>query len=400
MTSTHKARTRDIRARRATGAPPRLLAFRRYDASPIGFLRRLLGRPVQLEQPAPRDFLETTQAARRLCGAGDHDAELKLWAASRTEAPDPIQRDLLGMASALSHLVDAASDSEREALAERLRDTVVEGIRLANERMDRERTRPATRRDSLDFWVRYLMAAELALGLEPSELSADLTRRESNRALRPKRRSSGGQRPPLAIWRRDAKAYWHDYYVGRHGTEPPEGWWWERPELAMGGQIRPDLWREFGGDDRAVSQAFYDEMRRRDREENPTPERWRAEADLAACVAKALPGHQVIRQARPEWLGTQALDVYVPSLRIALEYQGEQHYFPLPHLGGEAGLENRRRLDAAKRRACRRAGIRLVAWRYNREISLDAVRHELARVVRPEEPAGLQPPRAGPTGRV
>jgi hypothetical protein len=104
-----------------------------------------------------------------------------------------------------------------------------------------------------------------------------------------------------------------------------------------------------------------------------------SEADLATCVAQALPGHEVIRQARPAWLGTQTLDIFVPTLGIAFEYQGEQHYFPLPHLGGEAGFENRKQLDAAKRRACRRAGVRLVAWRYDREISVDAVKRQLAR---------------------
>ena len=49
----------------------------------------------------------------------------------------------------------------------------------------------------------------------------------------------------------------------------------------------------------------------------------------------------------------------------------------LEHWGGEAGLAARRELDERKRDACLRAGVRLVEWRYDESVSVEAVRARL-----------------------
>eukprot|EP01027_Heterolobosea_sp_BB2_P011393 GEZU01016579.1.p1 GENE.GEZU01016579.1~~GEZU01016579.1.p1 ORF type:complete len:136 (-),score=27.84 GEZU01016579.1:118-525(-) len=56
------------------------------------------------------------------------------------------------------------------------------------------------------------------------------------------------------------------------------------------------------------------------------------------------------------------LDVWVPSLSLALEYQGVQHYHDMRAIGGDLGRQRRRDLEKAD--ACRRAGITLVAVPY------------------------------------
>ena len=122
-------------------------------------------------------------------------------------------------------------------------------------------------------------------------------------------------------------------------------------------------------------------METRYREEAGLPARgegWVSERHLVGCVETALPGVEVVRQARPAWLGGgQSLDIFLPSLDLAIEYQGEQHYVALGHWGGEAGLAERRELDERKRDACLRAGVRLVEWRYDEPVSVDAVRRRL-----------------------
>ena len=38
---------------------------------------------------------------------------------------------------------------------------------------------------------------------------------------------------------------------------------------------------------------------------------------------------KIVSQGSPEWLKPQRFDIYLPELNIAVEYQGEQHYFPV-----------------------------------------------------------------------
>ena len=57
---------------------------------------------------------------------------------------------------------------------------------------------------------------------------------------------------------------------------------------------------------------------------------------------------------------TGATSVFVPALKLAIEYQGEQHYLPLEHWGGEQGLKDRQAMDKTKRLACQEADIRLL----------------------------------------
>ncbi len=106
-------------------------------------------------------------------------------------------------------------------------------------------------------------------------------------------------------------------------------------------------------------------------------EGWVSETYLAKCVEKVLSGRQVIREARAKWLGQQRLDVFVPDLKLAIEYQGEQHYFPLEHWGGEQGLEDRQAMDKAKREACSKAGITLIEWSYKTPITEETVQAAL-----------------------
>lgn len=57
----------------------------------------------------------------------------------------------------------------------------------------------------------------------------------------------------------------------------------------------------------------------------------------------------------PQWL-----DFYIPSIKLAIEYNGEQHYRPIKNWGGEVGFEKAKERDAAKRRYCKSKGIVLV----------------------------------------
>ena len=64
-------------------------------------------------------------------------------------------------------------------------------------------------------------------------------------------------------------------------------------------------------------------------------EGWLSEANLLKIVRDIFPHEDVFHQASPKWLGKQRLDIYIPTFKVAIEYQGKQHYEPVEYFGGE-----------------------------------------------------------------
>ena len=93
---------------------------------------------------------------------------------------------------------------------------------------------------------------------------------------------------------------------------------------------------------------------------SPIGEAWVSETILFKNLKKVFPDYEVIKHARPGWLGKQHLDVYIPQKRIAFEFQGIQHSKPIVFFGGEEGLEKRKKLDIKKEKLCRENNIKLI----------------------------------------
>lgn len=93
--------------------------------------------------------------------------------------------------------------------------------------------------------------------------------------------------------------------------------------------------------------------------------KWKHELTLFKAVRERYP--DTLYQYRPAWLGRQSLDMYIPSLRTAIEYQGVQHYVPVDFFGGQEALEQRQALDLQKRALCGQNGVRLIEWAYDAE---------------------------------
>ena len=103
---------------------------------------------------------------------------------------------------------------------------------------------------------------------------------------------------------------------------------------------------------------------------------WQHETQLADLVKMLYP--DAFREFSPPWLKGR-LDIYVPSLNVAFEYQGEQHYEPMKMYGGEEGLLSRQRLDQRKRELCAANGVTLIEWKYTKPISREILIRELSR---------------------
>ena len=91
--------------------------------------------------------------------------------------------------------------------------------------------------------------------------------------------------------------------------------------------------------------------------------KWKHELSLFHAVREIYP--DTLYQYRPEWLGRQSLDLYIPSLQAAIEFQGVQHYIPVEFFGGEEALAQRKELDRQKRRLCEENEVRLFEWPYD-----------------------------------
>lgn len=90
--------------------------------------------------------------------------------------------------------------------------------------------------------------------------------------------------------------------------------------------------------------------------------KWKHELSLFHTIRALYP--DTLYQYRPEWLGRQSLDLYIPSLNTAIEYQGIQHYHPVSFFGGEEALEKRKELDKLKKQLCEEHRVRLIEWPY------------------------------------
>ena len=110
-------------------------------------------------------------------------------------------------------------------------------------------------------------------------------------------------------------------------------------------------------------------------------EGWVSETKLLKMTQGIFENEKVIHQASPEWLGRQRLDIFIPNYKIAIEYQGKQHFQPVERFGGEeAYLKNQER-DKRKAELCQKNGVALIYFRYDEKLTLDEVRSRILKVL-------------------
>lgn len=106
---------------------------------------------------------------------------------------------------------------------------------------------------------------------------------------------------------------------------------------------------------------------RRDRDIPEIGRGWVSEVALLDLIHTIWPS--AIHQWRPAFLGMQSIDIYVPELSIAIEYQGQQHYEAVDLFGGEEGLLLTKARDEKKRVLLNANNVRLLEWPYDAPIT-------------------------------
>ena len=88
-------------------------------------------------------------------------------------------------------------------------------------------------------------------------------------------------------------------------------------------------------------------------------EKWVSETELYRTVNEALEDYEVVHHGNPDWLGRMHLDVYIPELKVAFEYQGKQHEKPVDFFGGRETFKKQKKRDEKKRKLCKKHEVKL-----------------------------------------
>jgi hypothetical protein len=91
-------------------------------------------------------------------------------------------------------------------------------------------------------------------------------------------------------------------------------------------------------------------------------EKWITETQLYNMVKELLPNYQLLFHYRGKEMEGLELDIFIPDLKLGIEYQGEQHYKAIEPWGGEEGLKQRQFSDARKIKLCENNNYNLVEF--------------------------------------
>ncbi len=97
------------------------------------------------------------------------------------------------------------------------------------------------------------------------------------------------------------------------------------------------------------------------------------ETFLYKVVCDVFDGYTVIRNYRCKKLEYLELDIWIPAVKLGIEYQGEQHYKPIKHWGGKAALEKRIANDKKKRRLCKKLNYHLIEFKSQESINYSLI---------------------------
>ena len=107
--------------------------------------------------------------------------------------------------------------------------------------------------------------------------------------------------------------------------------------------------------------------------------KWTSEIKLLELIKGMFPGYTVIHQYELDHLKA---DIYIEELQLVIEYQGEQHYKPIPFMGGEEGLKRRQERDKEKIDLCKYYNLDLVYVTYLDELSEKVIKNKISPYLR------------------
>lgn len=105
--------------------------------------------------------------------------------------------------------------------------------------------------------------------------------------------------------------------------------------------------------------------------------RWKTEELVYNIIKKLYRQYKVIYQYHPYYLktakGSMSYDVYICGLKIAIEYQGKQHFEPVEYFGGKEHYDRQVERDKLKLKLSEANGIKLIYINYWEDVTPDLI---------------------------
>ncbi len=110
--------------------------------------------------------------------------------------------------------------------------------------------------------------------------------------------------------------------------------------------------------------------------------KWKSEELVYKLIKKMYKEYGVVYQHRPYYLKSStghqlSYDVYISSMKIAVEYQGKQHFEPVEYFGGQEAFERQKIRDTEKAEISKENGIKLIYINYWEEITPELIRMKI-----------------------
>lgn len=128
-----------------------------------------------------------------------------------------------------------------------------------------------------------------------------------------------------------------------------------------------------------IKSGVYEDV---DKYEYVLPEnKWKSEQLVYEIVKQLYSKAAVWYQFRPDFLNTGtgqlSYDIFIGKLRVAIEYQGKQHFEPVDIFGGQESFERQKTRDALKRKLSEENGVKLVYINYWDDITPELIKERI-----------------------
>ena len=113
--------------------------------------------------------------------------------------------------------------------------------------------------------------------------------------------------------------------------------------------------------------------------------RWKSEEMVFNITKKLYNNYTVLSQYKPFFLctesGQMSYDVYICGLKVAIEYQGKQHFEPIEYFGGEESFKSQKKRDMLKAQKSSENGVHLIYVNYWEDITTDVIKRKIEEVL-------------------